>query len=138
MSCLKNKLRGDEAEFRVMEYLNRLPGRQCVRKRGVYGVPDLVLTECYMIYGVEVKSTQAIINGKAGTIRLTKTQWLALNQWSEENMAESLLIVEIKPRGTDPIYFRVEADKVNTFLSNRDTEYVAMTVWQIIRMGEKI
>lgn len=138
MSREKNKELGVQAEQRLMLYLCK-KGYDCLEGVGRGEDPDLILWVRSSLYGIEVKSTVPYSSGRCGGISITLNQWNNLKRWCETEGAEPMLIVEIKPRGRDPLYFRINPALIDKqFSEKRHTTFASFTLWQIIERGHKI
>ncbi len=137
----KNKSIGVLAERRVKEHLNMGHG-ECRDARGMLGDPDLIYRFYsygrWRTFGIEVKSFQGIRRSRVGQCILKRAQWMDLGQWCRDNDATPLLIVEIRPRGRAPLYYKLHRKDVDPRFEGKHNQFISFTVWQILDRGTKI
>ena len=131
---------GHNTEVRVITILSKLGkcGPVFTNKGSpdLFFEPNLLYTKfIYSSYGVEVKSVKTFTGGKIGRIRINKEPWAKLLEWCVAANSRPLLIVEIRGR-MKPIYIKIEGDKITDRF--RKAGSVSLTIWEVIRLGEKL
>lgn len=133
-----NKTRGNRAERRTREYLEKV-GTVIDRARK-WQNPDF---EWFPVpgqigYGVEVKSALSITAGEVGRIGVSRTQWGEILEYCELYHLEPLLVLEVIVRGSFRMYWSLNRKQVDERFKQTTAKMACWSIWQFLRDGRRL